>query len=257
MDCVRRVHWSGSSQCQWQTHNVLFLCASGRCDSTCRRARRHVWPARTVPHWMSTLASVYRATRGTTALLEARRRDPRSASHRLASRVSLDQQPLAVKHAHLVPTAAAASALPHAAPVVPVATVAAPPSMTPAADRAMRGMRAVPARRRRTTAALHVLLARGAAAVRRRVSCATPVASATSPRRRRLAALDTVTLHLDSDALQAHWCALVQRAAPDRTRVAAPSTAWHAPPVPTATPLHWPPRRAAATVSLVDSAMQG
>jgi hypothetical protein len=176
-------------------------------------------------------------TRGITALLEARRRDPRSASRRLASRVCLDLRRLSAKRAHPVPTAAVALALPHAAPVVPVAMVSAPLLTTAAADRAMQGMRVVLARRRRTTAALHVLLARGAAAVRYRVSCATPAASATSPRRCRLAAPATATLHLDSDALQAHCRALAQRVAPDRTRVAAPSTVLHAPPVPTATPL--------------------
>jgi hypothetical protein len=196
-------------------------------------------------------------TRGTTALLEARRRDPRSASRRLDSRACLDLRRLAVSLAHPVHTAAVALVLPHAVPVVPVAMASAPLSTTAAADRAMQGMRAVLARRRRTTAALHALLARGAAVVLAPVSCATPAASATSPRRRRLAAPATATLHLGSDALPAPCRALAQRAAPDRTRVAAPSTALHAPPVPTATPLRWPPRRAAAAVSLVASAMQG
>jgi hypothetical protein len=120
----------------------------------------------------------------------------------------------------------------------------------------MRGMRAVPARRRRTTAPPHALLARGAAAVLAPVSCATPAASATSPRRHRLAAPASATLRLDSDALQAPCRARVWCVALHRTRVVAPSTVSHAPPVPTATPLRWPPRRAAVTVSLVDSAMQ-
>jgi hypothetical protein len=133
----------------------------------------------------------------------------------------------------------------------------APPSTTAAADRVVRDTCVALARRHRMIAARRALLARGVPLVRRRVCRATPAASATSPRRCHPAAPATATLHLDSDALQAHCRALVQRAAPDRTRVAAPSTALHAPPVPTAMPLRWPPRRAAVTVSPVDSAMQG
>jgi hypothetical protein len=151
-----------------------------------------------------------------------------------------------------------AASLPlRATPVVPAATPSVAPSTTAVADRAMRALCARLDPRCQTPAAVRAPWAHGAALVRRRVSCATPAASATSPRRRRLAAPATATLHLDSDALPAPCRARVHHAAPDHTRVGALSIASHAPPAPTATPLRWPPRRAAATVSLVDSATQG
>jgi hypothetical protein len=192
---------------------VIVVCPTGHCGSTCPLAgcRHRALAEATFPcrRWTSTPCRVWFVMcRATTALLEARRRDKQCVLHLLASRVCLDQRPLAVSRAHPVPTAVAALALLHVVPVVPVATASAPLSTTAAADRAMQGMRAVPDRHRQTTAAPHALLARGAAAVLAPVSCATPAASATSPRRCRLAAPATATLHLDSDALQAHCRAL-------------------------------------------------